>query len=84
MNDPNIAGRAALRMIRAYQYVMAGTTPRCRFAPTCSHYAHEAIEVRGLGRGLWLASRRIARCHPFHPGGYDPVVSSNVRSAMGK
>ena len=47
--------------------------PRCRFAPSCSEYALGALAEHGAARGLWLATTRIARCHPFHPGGYDPV-----------
>nr|WP_092074533.1 membrane protein insertion efficiency factor YidD [Dendrosporobacter quercicolus]NSL49074.1 membrane protein insertion efficiency factor YidD [Dendrosporobacter quercicolus DSM 1736]SDN00630.1 hypothetical protein SAMN04488502_11056 [Dendrosporobacter quercicolus] len=47
--------------------------PSCRFVPTCSEYALLAIEKYGVWRGLYLAIRRILRCHPFHPGGYDPV-----------
>jgi uncharacterized protein len=47
--------------------------PRCRFAPSCSEYALTALAEHGALRGLWLAATRIARCHPFHPGGYDPV-----------
>ncbi|RBY80981.1 membrane protein insertion efficiency factor YidD [Geodermatophilus sp. TF02-6] len=47
--------------------------PRCRFAPTCSAYAAEAIAVHGAGRGGWLALRRLGRCAPWHPGGFDPV-----------
>ena len=47
--------------------------PRCRFAPSCSAYAEQAIAEHGPRRGGWLAVRRVLRCHPFHPGGYDPV-----------
>ena len=47
--------------------------PRCRFYPSCSAYALEAIRVHGAARGTWLAARRLSRCHPFHPGGLDPV-----------
>jgi len=47
--------------------------PRCRFYPSCSAYALEAIRVHGAGRGTWLAARRLGKCHPFHAGGLDPV-----------
>ena len=47
--------------------------PRCRFAPSCSAYAADAVALHGAARGSWLALRRLARCHPFHPGGHDPV-----------
>ncbi|RME12983.1 MAG: membrane protein insertion efficiency factor YidD [Ardenticatenia bacterium] len=66
--------RLALGLIRFYQrYISPLTGPTCRFQPTCSHYTYEAIEKYGLIKGMWLGIKRILRCHPFHPGGYDPV-----------
>ena len=63
-----------LALIRVYQkYVSPAFPPRCRFIPTCSQYAVEAIEKYGALKGGWLALKRILRCHPFHEGGYDPV-----------
>jgi putative membrane protein insertion efficiency factor len=63
-----------LLAIRAYQIVISPWLPRsCRFAPSCSAYAFEAIERKGLGSGLALAWRRLLRCHPWNGGGYDPV-----------
>ncbi|HET8817879.1 MAG TPA: membrane protein insertion efficiency factor YidD [Pseudidiomarina sp.] len=60
--------------IRLYQLVISPLIgPRCRFSPTCSQYAIEAIQKHGMMRGFWLASKRIAKCHPGHPGGFDPV-----------
>jgi uncharacterized protein len=65
----------ALALIRIYQKLLSPMIPpnTCRFYPTCSHYGYEAIEKYGLFKGGWLAIKRIARCQPFNPGGYDPV-----------
>lgn len=66
--------RVLLALIRAYQYVLSPWWGRqCRFVPTCSAYAVEALERHGALRGSWLAARRVSRCHPWHPGGFDPV-----------
>jgi putative membrane protein insertion efficiency factor len=61
-------------LVRGYQVVVSPLLPpACRYYPSCSQYAIEALEKHGALRGGWLAARRIARCHPFRPGGYDPV-----------
>ncbi|MBX6420324.1 MAG: membrane protein insertion efficiency factor YidD [Nevskia sp.] len=66
--------RICLALIRLYQRFLSPLLgPRCRFHPSCSQYAFEAIERHGILRGGGLAARRLARCHPLNPGGYDPV-----------
>ncbi|MFC2017850.1 membrane protein insertion efficiency factor YidD [Chloroflexota bacterium] len=66
--------RIALKMIRIYQATWSKCTPpSCRFMPTCSQYTYEAIEKYGMFKGIWRGMRRILRCHPWNPGGFDPV-----------
>lgn len=71
---PSFLARLLLVLIRAYQYLLSpliGT--QCRFAPTCSHYAADALRKYGAIKGSYLTVRRLLRCHPWHPGGYDPI-----------
>ncbi|GHC73843.1 hypothetical protein GCM10007079_08170 [Nocardiopsis terrae] len=71
---PTSFARLLILPIRGYQrFISPLFPPVCRFYPSCSAYAVEALRVHGALRGLWLAVRRIARCHPFNPGGLDPV-----------
>jgi len=79
-------GRAlGVGAIRGYQRWISPYLPRsCRFVPSCSEYAAQAVERYGLARGGWLAVRRILRCHPFHPGGYDPVPDRRRDRAAGR
>jgi putative membrane protein insertion efficiency factor len=71
---------ALLGLIRLYQMFLSPLKgPTCRFIPTCSEYACEAIRQYGPFKGFWLGLWRILRCHPFHPGGYDPVIKNPIR-----
>ncbi len=83
-SQPGFGARAAIGLITGYQWVMAGSIPRCRFAPSCSQYSLQAVEAYGLVRGGWMGMKRVGRCHPWHPGGYDPVVHPNTSSALGR
>jgi len=73
-----VGARAARRVITWYQAFSRGRPPVCRFEPTCSHYAEEAIETHGLIRGGWLSVRRIVRCNPWGGSGWDPVPGPQV------
>jgi putative membrane protein insertion efficiency factor len=69
-----VGGAAGVAMIRLYQrWISPYKPPSCRYYPSCSEYAAQAVTRYGLLRGGWLALRRLLRCHPFHPGGFDPV-----------
>jgi uncharacterized protein len=69
----------ALQLLRAYKWAISPMfPPACRYVPTCSEYAAEAIERFGVLRGGWMAAARLLRCHPFTRGGYDPVVRHSI------
>jgi hypothetical protein len=72
--------RLLILPVRIYQKTLSRLKPPCcRFYPTCSDYTIEAIQKHGILRGLWLSFRRIGRCHPWNPGGYDPVPDCKTR-----
>jgi len=72
-------------LIRAYRYLISPMLgPSCRFYPSCSCYAEEALQTHGALRGSYLAARRILRCHPWHPGGYDPVPQKQMGTSAPK
>ena len=74
--------RATLLLIRVYQGAISPWLPAaCRYEPTCSEFAKIAVEQHGLGRGAWLAIRRIGRCHPFGGSGWDPVPEPKRKTA---
>lgn len=75
-----LPARALLGLVWVYQHTLSPAIPAvfgnacaCRFHPTCSHYAAEAVRTHGALRGIWLSARRLLRCTPLHPGGFDPV-----------
>lgn len=71
-------------LLRAYRRAVSPLLgPRCRFHPSCSQYAIEALAAHGAARGSWLALRRVCRCHPLHPGGEDPVPPVNPKRVPG-
>lgn len=76
----HLGARLVAGLIRGYQHAMSWAPSRCRFYPSCSQYTLEAVTSHGVVRGLWLGARRIGRCHPWNPGGVDPVPEANVCS----
>lgn len=78
-----LPSRAAILVVRIYQWTLSPMLgPACRFSPSCSHYACGCLSEHGLVRGSWLTVRRLGRCHPWHPGGYDPVPPAASSRAL--
>ena len=81
----SVASRIACGVVRGYQLLLRPLLPAaCRFQPSCSEYAREALSRHGVIRGGWLALRRLARCHPWNPGGYDPPPDPLTRPREGR
>jgi putative membrane protein insertion efficiency factor len=77
-----IVRSAVLLLLRGYKWAVSPLLPpSCRYVPTCSEYAMEAVERYGALRGSWMAAARVLRCHPFAKGGYDPVCREEARGA---
>ena len=70
---PSLPARLLAALVTAYRWTAVMRSPRCRFYPSCSTYALQALRKHGALRGTWLATRRVLRCHPWNPGGIDPV-----------
>jgi len=76
--------RLLITLIQAYRYLLSSLLGNnCRYTPTCSQYALEAIEMHGSAKGLWLALKRVSSCHPWHVGGYDPVPGARTERKHG-
>lgn len=81
--SPSAGARVLMILVAGYRrFVSPLLGPHCRFAPSCSAYALEAVREHGALRGTWLALRRLARCHPFNPGGLDPVPPATRRRRL--
>lgn len=79
----NHLARLLILLVRGYQLGISPLMSRnCRFSPSCSQYAIEAVRTHGALRGAWLSLRRIGRCHPWHPGGYDPVPPARPKRSL--
>jgi putative membrane protein insertion efficiency factor len=71
----SLPSRLLISLIQGYRWIISPIfPPSCRFTPTCSQYAMDAVARYGVIRGTWMGLRRLLRCHPFHPGGHDPVA----------
>jgi uncharacterized protein len=83
--QPSVAARVLVTPIRFYQrFIGPLIPPSCRFTPSCSEYAVQALRAHGAVRGVWLTVRRLLRCAPWHPGGWDPVPPPRRQPAAGR